>query len=71
MNETITETAETAVAQPLDMAVSVRLIEPKGKLLGFANVTLNNDGNGLQSLTTLWEGCQNRSATSRRALPTR
>ena len=28
--------------QPLDMEASVRLIEPKGKLLGFANVTFNN-----------------------------
>ena len=33
---------EQKAAQPLDMSVSVRLIEPKGKLLGFANVTLNN-----------------------------
>ena len=42
MTETITDAAATTVAQPLDMAVSVRLIEPKNKLLGFANVTFNN-----------------------------
>ena len=41
MDENGTNT-EAVAAQPLDMDVSVRLIEPKGKLLGFANVTLNN-----------------------------
>ena len=32
---------EEKTVQPLDMDVTVRLIEPKGKLLGFANVTFN------------------------------
>ena len=32
---------EEKTVQPLDMDVMVRLTEPKGKLLGFANVTFN------------------------------